>query len=114
MTGDVSIRPGSNIQYINLNAFIACLSSSNTGVISVGDIFTGMLDDDDIRNNRVIFNVFVSAVAQYIIYSASRVLILQMRSSKNHRGFLEWQKWKKGFEEAQTNTIIATNAKKRC
>ena len=71
-----------------------------------------MTDEDDIRNNRVVFNVIVSAAAQHMIHSASRVLKHQMESLNYHGGYLGWQKWKRGFEEAQKNAFIGTSAKK--
>lgn len=78
----------------------------------VGEICSAIINDDEVQNHRVIFNVAVYAAAQHMIYSASHVLKFQMERPDYHGGFLGWQKWKVGFEEVQTSTIIAASAKK--
>lgn len=112
LIGDTSILPESNIQFINLHTFIARLSSVHTFEIVAGEIFDAMINDDEIRNHRVIFNVIVSSAAQHMIYSASRVLKVQMKRPDYHGGFSGWQNWKVGFEEAQTNAFIGDSASK--
>lgn len=57
------------------------------------------------------FNVGVSAAAQYMIYSASKVFDFCERKDTLHR-HLGWEKWKAGFEEAQTHPLINANGKK--
>ena len=105
--GPASIKPESNIQFINLHAFIARLRSVNTCVIWVGDMYNAVMNDDRIRKNRFIFSVIISATAQHMIYSASHILEFQMEHPSYHEGFFGWQKWKVGFEEAQTLTLTA-------
>lgn len=110
--GSASIRPESNIQFINLNAFIARLKSANTCAFKVGAMFDAMINDNEIRNNRIIYNVVVSASAQHMIYSASHVLEYQIERPNYFGGYLGWQKWKEGFEEARTSTFVGASAKK--
>lgn len=112
LIGGASILPESNIQFINLHAFMARLSSAHTFEIVAGEIFDAMINDDDLRNHRVIFNVIVSCAAQHMIYSASRVLKVQIKRPDYHGGFSGWQNWKVGFKEAQTNTFIGASASK--
>lgn len=65
---------------------------------------------DDVRENAVMFNIGVSAAAQYMIYSASNVFEVceRERNSLRHLG---WGKWKAGFKEAQTNPLINASGK---
>ena len=110
--GVESIRPESNIQFINFHTFLARLVSANACAGVVGEMCCGIINDEEIRKNRVIFNVTVSATAQHMIYSASHVLKFQMEHPSYHGGLLGWQKWKVGFEEAQTHTLIAASTQK--
>ncbi|MCJ1342888.1 hypothetical protein MMC31_001077 [Peltigera leucophlebia] len=66
---------------------------------------------DDVRDNAVMFNVGVSAAAQYMIYSASKVFEFCEREGTLLR-HLGWVKWKAGFMEAQTNSLINASGKK--
>ena len=107
VSGPASIKPESNIQFINLHAFIARLRSVNTCISGVGDMVNAVMNDAGIRKNRFVFSVIISATAQHMIYSASHVFEFQMEHPNNHEGFFGWQKWKVGFEEAQTLTLTA-------
>lgn len=71
---------------------------------------TALLKHDDVRENAVMFNIGVSAAAQYMIYSASNVFEFceRERTSLRHLG---WGKWKAGFKEAQTNPLINASGK---
>lgn len=66
---------------------------------------------DDVRENAVMFNIGVSAAAQYMIYSASKVFEFCEREGTRLR-HLGWEKWKAGFKEAQTNARINASGKK--
>lgn len=66
---------------------------------------------DDVRENPVLFNVSVSAAAQYMIYTPSKVFEFCEREGTSLR-HLGWGKWKAGFDEAQTNTLINASGKK--
>ena len=65
-----SIKPESNIQWINLHAFVARLSSVNTctgGFRVVGEMCGTIINDDGVRKNPVVCHVSVSAAVQHII-----------------------------------------------
>ncbi|MCJ1346576.1 hypothetical protein MMC31_004794 [Peltigera leucophlebia] len=112
--GGSQIRPESNIQWINLNAFLARLASINTcniGLDRVGYLCDSFIKHDDVRDNAVMFNIGVSAAAQYMIYSASKVFEFCEREDILLR-HLGWVKWKAGFMEAQTNPLINASGKK--
>ena len=112
---DGPIRPECNIQWINLNAFLARLSSVNTCIVGVQRIqylCESFIEDNDVRENPVIFNVAVSGAAQYMIYSAYEVLEFYKQNPTHFHGHLGWQKWKEGFKEVQTNPLIDASGKK--
>lgn len=60
------------------------------------------IQDDNVRDDPVIFNVSVSGAAQHMIYSASKVY----EFCKQDGILFQWQEWKDGFEKAQTNLLI--------
>lgn len=64
------------------------------------------IHDNDVRQNAPIFNISVSAAAQYMIYSAYKVF--EFCKQEN----LGWKEWKAGFNEAQTNSLIDASGKK--
>ena len=70
------------------------------------------LQDDDVRQDALIFNTSVSAAAQYMIYSASKVIEFFQQEPTLLLRHLGWKKSKAGFEEAQTNSLIDASGKK--
>lgn len=77
----------------------------------MGYLCDGFIKHDDVRENAVMFNVGVSAAAQYMIYSTSMVFEFREREGTLLR-HLGWGKWKAGFKEAQTNPLINASGKK--
>lgn len=89
------ISPESNIQLINLHAFVARLSSVNTcdvGFYVVEEMCFIIIKSYGVRSNRVIFNVAVSAAAQHMIYWASYLFKFTIKNLGYQNGFLGWQK----------------------
>ncbi len=69
-------EPDSNYLWININAFLARLASVNVctaGLRRVGYMCDSFIQDNDVREDALIFNTSVSAAAQYMIYSADKV-----------------------------------------
>lgn len=109
------VRPESNDQWIILNTFLA--RSAAAGVCTVGLYHVGFscdsfITDEDVRENAVIFNVSMSGAAQYMIYSAIKVIELCEQSLDDMLCPLGWKKWKAGFDEAQRNPLIDASGKK--
>lgn len=69
------------------------------------------IQNNDVRHCAPIFNVSVSAAAQYMIYSASKVFEF-CEQEPNILRHLGWKKWKAGFNDAQTNSLIDASGKK--
>ena len=69
------------------------------------------LQDNDVRQDALIFNTSVSAAAQYMIYSASKVFEFFQQEPTLLLRHLWWKKWKAGFEEAQKNSLIDASGK---
>ena len=69
------------------------------------------LQNNEVRQDAIIFNSSVSAAAQYMIHSASKVFEFCEREP-TLLGHLEWKKWKAGFKEAQTNSMIDPSGNK--
>lgn len=94
---------------------MARLTSVNTcsvGYMVVGERCDAIINDDEVRSNRVIFNVAVSAAAQHMIYSALQILKYHLEDPVHYYGFKGWQEWKMGYNDSQTNPLIAASAKK--
>lgn len=73
------VRPWSNDQWVIMNTFLA--RSAPAGVCKVGldgvrSVCDSFITDEDVRDNAVIFNAFVSGAAQYMTYSAINVFEL--------------------------------------
>ena len=102
-------------QWINFNAFIARLSAANVsclGMREVGYLCDCFIMDDDVREHAITFNLIVSAAAQHMIYSASKVFECCEQKSALVLGHLGWKKWLAGFKEAQTNPLIDSRGMK--
>lgn len=63
-----------------------------------------------VRENTFLFNVSVSAAAQYMICSPSKVFEFCEREGPLLRHG-DWGKWKARFHEAQANTLIDASGK---
>lgn len=72
----------------------------------------GFIKDDDVRENPVISNVSLSAAAQHMVYSASKVFEFCEQEPTLMFQHLGWNKWMAGFKEAQTNPLIDAGGKK--
>lgn len=70
------------------------------------------ITDDDVRENPVVSNVSLSAAAQHMIYSASKVFEFCEQEPTLMFQHLGWKKWMAGFKEAQTNVLIDASGKK--
>lgn len=80
---DCPLRPASNMEWINLNAFIARLAASDVcslGPWRVKYLCNSFLKDEKVREDVLMLNVAVSAAVQHMIYSASKGFELSERT----------------------------------
>lgn len=78
----------------------------------MGYLCDSFIQNNDVRQNTLIFNISVSAAAQYTINSASKVFEFCKQEPTLLLRHLGWKKWKAGFKEAQTCPLIDASGKK--